>query len=206
MRLPSHLYAMVDMAGGHEPVALARTLLANGARILQLRLKDYGSRDLLTIASAIADLCRAEGALFIVNDRADIARLAKADGVHVGQDDLPLAAARAVVGDQMLVGVSTHSVDQARAAEAGGADYIGFGAIYSGGLKNVANAQGLERLRAVRAAVKLPIVAIGGITEATAPEVLAAGASAVAIITDILRAPDLPTKVQALLDLAPPHV
>lgn len=201
MRLPSHLYAMVDTTGGHEPIALARTLLASGARILQLRLKDFSSRDFLAIATAIADLCRAHEALFIVNDRADIARLTKADGVHVGQDDLPLAAARTIVGDNALIGVSTHSVDQARAAEAGGADYIGFGAIYSGGLKNVANAQGLERLRAVRAAVQLPIVAIGGITEASAPEVLAAGACAVAIITDIVRAADLPAKVRALLAL-----
>jgi thiamine-phosphate diphosphorylase len=195
---------MVDTAGGHEPIELARALLANGARILQLRLKDYGSRDLLAVATAIADLCRAHGALFIVNDRADIAKLARASGVHVGQDDLPVAAARAVVGDKTLVGVSTHNANQARAAEAGGADYIGFGAIYAGGLKNVAHAQGLERLRAVRAAVELPIVAIGGITEATAPEVLAAGASAVAIITDIVRAPDLSAKVRALLALTPP--
>jgi thiamine-phosphate pyrophosphorylase len=203
MRLPSHLYAMVDTAGGHEPVALARILLACGARILQLRLKNYASRDLLTIATTIAGLCREHNALFIVNDRADIARLSGADGVHVGQDDLLLTAARMVTGDKMLVGVSTHSAEQAREAEAGGADYIGFGAIYSGGLKNVANAQGLERLRAVRAAVKLPIVAIGGITEATAPEVLGAGANAVAIITDIVRAPDIPAKVHALLALNP---
>lgn len=202
MRLPSHLYAMIDTAAGHEPVALARMLLDNGARILQLRLKDCASRDLLAIATAIAVLCRERGALFIVNDRADIAKLAEADGVHVGQDDLPLAATRNIVGDRMIVGVSTHSVEQACAAEAGGADYIGFGAIYSGGLKNVANAQGLERLRAVRAAVKLPIVAIGGITEATVPAVLEAGADAVAIITDIVRAPDLAAKVGALLALA----
>lgn len=194
---------MVDTAGGHEPVALARILLACGARILQLRLKNYASRDLLTIATTIAGLCREHNALFIVNDRADIARLSGADGVHVGQDDLLLTAARMVTGDKMLVGVSTHSAEQAREAEAGGADYIGFGAIYSGGLKNVANAQGLERLRAVRAAVKLPIVAIGGITEATAPEVLGAGANAVAIITDIVRAPDIPAKVHALLALNP---
>ena len=203
MRLPSHLYAMIDTAGGHEPVALARQLLASGARILQLRLKDHSSRDLLAIATSIAGHCRDCGAIFIVNDRADIAKLAGADGVHIGQDDLPLAAARAVVGSQMIVGVSTHSIEQAVTAEAGGADYIGFGAIYSGGLKNVTNAQGLERLRAVRAAVRLPIVAIGGITEATVPDVLAAGADAVAIITDIVRASDLSAKVRALLHLAP---
>jgi thiamine-phosphate pyrophosphorylase len=201
MWLPSHFYAMVDTSAGHEPLALARILLESGARILQLRLKDYSSRDLLEIATTIANLCRERGAMCIVNDRADIAVLAKADGVHVGQDDLPLTATRRIVGDKMIVGVSTHSVEQARAAEAGGADYIGFGAIYSGGLKNVTHAQGLDRLRAVRAAVALPIVAIGGITETTAPEVLRGGAGAVAIITDIVRAPDIPAKVRALLSL-----
>jgi thiamine-phosphate diphosphorylase len=203
MRFLSHLYAMVDTSAGHEPVALARQLLDSGARILQLRLKDCSSRDLLAIATTIAGLCHDRGALFIVNDRADIAKLAGADAVHVGQADLPLAAARAVVGDRMFVGVSTHTIEQASAAETGGADYIGFGAIYSGGLKNVANAQGLDRLRAVRSAVKLPIVAIGGITQTTTPDVLAAGADAVAIITDIVRASDLPAKVRALLALEP---
>jgi thiamine-phosphate pyrophosphorylase len=190
---------MVDTAGGQDPVALARILLEAGARILQLRLKDVGSRDFLAAARAIVALCRAHGALLIVNDRADIAKLAGADGVHVGQDDLPLADARAIVGADAIVGISTHSVEQARSAAAGGADYIGFGAIYSGGLKQVANAQGLGRLRAVRAAVSLPIVAIGGITEATMPEVLAAGADAAAIITDVVCAGDIPAKVRALL-------
>jgi thiamine-phosphate diphosphorylase len=142
--------------------------------------------------------------MLIVNDRADIARLADAAGVHVGQDDLPLADARAIMGTGSIVGVSTHSVEQVRAAAAGGADYIGFGAIYTGGLKNVAKAQGLERLRAVRAAVSLPIVAIGGITETTMPEVLAAGADAAAIITDVVRASDIAAKVRALLAIEPP--
>jgi thiamine-phosphate pyrophosphorylase len=199
MQLPSHFYAMVDTAGDHEPVALARILLEAGARVMQLRLEDVGSRDFLTAARAIVALCRERGAMLIVNDRADIARLAGADGVHVGQHDLPLADARAIVGPAAIVGVSTHSIDQARAAEAGGADYIGFGAIYSGGLKNVQNAQGLERLRAVRAAVTLPIVAIGGITEATMPDVLAAGADAAAIITDVVRAIDIAAKVRGLI-------
>ena len=199
MRMPSHFYAMVDTAAGHEPIALARILLEAGARIMQLRLKDIGSRDFLAAARAIAAACHERDALLIVNDRVDIARLADADGVHVGQEDLPLEAARQIVGPGRIVGVSTHTIEQARAAEAGGADYIGFGAIYSGGLKNVKNAQGLERLRAVRAAVKIPIVAIGGISEGTVPEVLAAGADAAAIITDVVRAPDIPAKVRAII-------
>jgi thiamine-phosphate pyrophosphorylase len=199
MRMPSHYYAMVDTAGGHEPVALARILLDAGARIMQLRLKDFGSRDFLAAARAVAAACHERGALLIVNDRADIARLAGADGVHVGQADLPLEAARQIAGTDKLVGVSTHTVEQARAAEAGGADYIGFGAIYTGGLKNVKSARGLEGLRMVRAAVKIPIVAIGGISEQTIKQVLAAGADAAAIITDVVRAPDIPAKVRAII-------
>jgi thiamine-phosphate pyrophosphorylase len=203
MKLPSRFYAMVDTAGGQDPVALARILLEAGARILQLRLKEAGSRDFLAAAREIVALCRDHAAILIVNDRADIAKLAGAAGVHVGQNDLPLADARAIVGADSIVGVSTHSVEQARAAAAGGADYIGFGAIYSGGLKNVANAQGLKRLRAVREAVSLPIVAIGGITEGTMPAVLAAGADAAAIITDVVRASDISAKVRALLAITP---
>jgi thiamine-phosphate pyrophosphorylase len=203
MKLPSTFYAMVDTAGGHEPVALARTLLEAGTRILQLRLKDTFSREFLAAAREIVALCRTCGAQLIVNDRVDIAKLADADGVHVGQDDLPLADARAIMGPDRIVGVSTHDVAQAQAAEAGGADYIGFGAIYSGGLKTIRDAQGLDRLREVRAAVSLPIVAIGGITEATMPDVIAAGADAAAIITDVLRAPDIAAKVRRLLAITP---
>jgi thiamine-phosphate pyrophosphorylase len=202
MKIPSRLYAMVDPAAGHEPVKLAQMLLDGGATIMQLRLKDFGGRDFLAAARAIAALCHERGAILIVNDRADIAHLADADGVHVGQTDLPLEAARRVVGPNKIVGVSTHSIEQARAAEAGGADYIGFGAIYSGGLKNVQNAQGLDRLRSLRAAVKLPIVAIGGISEGTVADVIGAGADAAAIITDIVRSPDIPSKVRAIIKAA----
>ena len=201
MRMPSRFYAMIDPAGGHEPVALARILVAAGARILQLRLKDHGARDFLSAARAIRDICRAAGAILIVNDRVDIAMLSDADGVHIGQTDLPLDATRRILGNERIIGVSTHSVDQAIAAEAGGADYIGFGAMYAGGLKDVKNAQGLERLAAVRSAIRIPIVAIGGITEATMPAVIEAGADAAAIITDVVRAPDIAAKVAALLAL-----
>src|SRR5262249_28363264 len=140
--------------------------------------------------------------LFIVNDRADITMLADADGVHLGQRDTPLDAGRRVVGSNKVIGISTASVEMARAAEAGGADYIGFGPMYQGGLKNIRVAQGLDKLGAVRAAINIPIVAIGGITEATMPEVLAAGADAVAIITDVIKAPDIAAKVRTLIRIS----
>jgi thiamine-phosphate pyrophosphorylase len=203
MKLPSHLYAMVDPAGGHAPAALARILLGAGVRVMQLRLKQAPSRGLLAAARTIAAMCRARGAMLIVDDRVDIAMLAGAAGVHLGQEDLPLEAARRLAGPEMIIGISTHSVEQAVAAERGGADYIGFGPMYPGGLRNTAAGKGLERLREVRAAARIPIVAIGGITEATVPEVLAAGADACAIITDVVRAPDIAAKVRAILALNP---
>ena len=199
MRLPSHFYAIVDPAGGHEPALLAKILLDAGVRILQLRLKNVSSRDFLAAARAIAPICRRRGAVFIVNDRCDIAMLSGADGVHLGQDDLPLDAGRRLMGPDKIVGVSTASVEMARAAEAGGADYIGFGPMYTGGLKNIKVGQGLVHLSEVRAAVKIPIVAIGGITEATIAEVLGAGADAAAIITDVVKSPDIAAKVRAIL-------
>ena len=201
-RLPSHFYAIVDTAGGHDPVSLAETLLDAGARIMQLRLKDAPGRDFLAAARAIAEMCRRRGAILIVNDRVDIAILADAHGVHLGQTDLPLEAARRIAGPDMMIGISTHNVEQARAAENGGADYIGFGPMYPGGLRNNVAGKGLDQLRAIRAAIKIPIVAIGGITEARVAETLAAGADAVAIITDVLTAPDIPAKVRSLLALA----
>jgi thiamine-phosphate pyrophosphorylase len=199
IKIPSHFYAMVDPAGGHDPVALAHTMLEAGVRIMQLRLKNQPARDVLAVAMQIAGMCRKAGAIFIVNDRVDLAILAEADGVHLGQDDLPLESARRLAGSKMFVGISTHGVDQARAAEEGGADYIGFGPIYPGGLKENVSGQGLDNLRAVRAAVSIPIVAIGAITEVTMPHVLAAGADAVAIISDVVKARDVGAKVRSIL-------
>jgi thiamine-phosphate pyrophosphorylase len=201
MKFPSHFYAMVDPAGGHEPVALARILLDAGARVMQLRLKSASGRDLLAAARAIATMCHKRGAMLIIDDRTDIAMLAGADGVHLGQEDLPLEAARRLAGSEMIIGISTHSVEQAVVAERGGADYIGFGPMYPGGLRNNVAGKGLELFREVRAAVRIPIVAIGGITEATVPAVLAAGADACAIITDVVRAPDIAAKVRTILAL-----
>jgi len=204
--LPSHFYAMIDPIAGHDPVDLAELLLSAGARVLQLRLKEIASIDFLSSARKIAELCRERQALFIVNDRVDVAILAGADGVHLGQDDLPISKARTVLGDRrMIVGISTHTTQQAIAAEQDGADYIGFGPMYAGGAKQTRIAQGLDKLRAVRAAVRIPIVAIGGITESTARDVLEAGANAVAIITDVVRAPDVKSKVRAILSLIDPR-
>ena len=202
MKLPSHFYAMVDPLADHEPVELARMMLEAGARVMQLRLKDACGRDFLKAAREIAALCQRSGAMLLVNDRIDIAMLAGAAGIHLGQTDIPLRAARKLMGQDRIIGISTASVEQARAAQAGGADYIGFGPMYPGGAKQIVTGQGLAILREVRAAVGIPIVAIGGITEPTVPDLLAAGDDAIAIISDVVYAPDIPTKIKRLLALS----
>jgi thiamine-phosphate pyrophosphorylase len=200
MHLPP-LYAIVDpLDTGRDPVALARAFLDGGARLLQLRWKAATPRELLPVAIAIRGLTRAAGALFLVNDRPDIARAADADGVHLGQDDLPVAAARRVQGAGRVIGVSTHDVGQARAAEAAGADYVGVGPIYATTTKPDALVpRGPALVSAVRAAVRCPLVAIGGITPGTAPAVRAAGADAVAMIGALVRAPDPALAVREVL-------
>ncbi len=174
-------------------------MLAAGVRTIQLRLKSLPARDVLDSARSIADLCRSAGAIFIVNDRLDIAMLAGADGTHLGQDDLPLNSARRLAGPAHRIGISTHNLEQAREAEAQGADYIGFGPIFIGGTKNIQVGKGVAAIREIRAAVAIPIVAIGGITEATAPEVIEAGADAAAIISDVVTAPDISAKCRSIL-------
>jgi thiamine-phosphate pyrophosphorylase len=205
--LPAKLYAIVGPdARGRRPVELAEGMLAGGARILQLRWKDAAAGELVEAARAIRKLARRHGAWLLVNDRADVALAADADGVHLGQDDLPLAAARRLLG-RRVIGVSTHDVAQARAAAAGGADYVGFGPVFGTTTKETGYApRGLEGLREIRRAVGVPIVAIGGIDERRARGVLEAGADAVAMIS-ALAAEDVAAAVRriaALLDSARP--
>lgn len=190
-RLP-RLYAIVDpLDTGHEPVALAGAYLAGGARLLQLRLKDVSARALYTTALAIRAVTRATGALFIVNDRPDVAAAVGADGVHLGQDDVPVAVARALLGPDRWIGVSTHDLAEARAAIRDGADYLGVGPIFDTTSKRGAlPARGFDLLRAVRPLTDRPLVAIGGIDAETAPDVVAAGADAVALIGALTRALD----------------
>lgn len=202
MRLPSRLYVIIDpLDTGRDPVELARASLAGGARLLQLRLKDAATSRLLDVALRVRELTAGRGATFVVNDRADVALAADADGVHLGQDDLPVATARALVGDR-IVGFSTHSETQLAEAAPFPADYLALGPLFVTTSKDkAAPVIGCERLRAVRPTVAKPLVAIGGITATTAPAVLAAGADAVAVIAAIVRAPDPERATAELLAL-----
>ena len=199
---PNPLYAIADTLGRAELsfLDLAEKLCAGGAQLLQLRVKDLPSREFLTLAHQVRDVCQRYGCLLIINDRVDIALAVDADGVHVGQEDLPLAAARKVLGPHKIVGVSTHGPTQAQEAERNGADYIGFGPLFGTTTKATGySARGLEQLGEIRSVVQLPIVAIGGITTERASSALAAGANAVAMISDLVLASDVATKVQDTL-------
>jgi len=200
---PSPLYAIADTLGRPELsfLGLAEQICAGGARLLQLRVKDRPTREFLTLAQEVRTICHRYGSLLIINDRADIALAVEAEGVHVGQEDLPLAAARKVLGPGKLIGVSTHDPAQALAAGRGGADYLGFGPLFGTSTKATGySARGLDQLREVRALVSLPIVAIGGITAERAPAVLAAGADAVAMISELVLANDITAKVRETLE------
>jgi thiamine-phosphate pyrophosphorylase len=192
-------YAILDIADstlspGGVLEERARELLAARPCCLQLRAKRLGAAELKDAASRILPLCRAVGVPFCVNDRVDVALLVGADFVHVGQDDLPLHEVRRLCGDRVGVGVSTHDPEQAQAAVAAGADYIGFGPVFATRSKaNPDPVVGLEALRAVSSAGRaagVPVVAIGGIDLQTVPLVAATGASAAAVISAIDRAND----------------
>jgi thiamine-phosphate diphosphorylase len=204
MILPSRVYFIVDpLDTGRDPVELARAMLAGGARILQLRLKNVATGALLTTARRLRDLTAAAGALLIVNDRIDVALAADADGVHLGQEDLPVMEARRLLGANRWVGFSTHSEAQLAAARDRGADYLSLGPIFATTSKSHADPViGCDRVRAVRPLITEPLVAIGGITAATAADVLATGADAVSVIAAIVRAPDVARATAELLAIA----
>jgi thiamine-phosphate pyrophosphorylase len=148
----------------------------------------------------LCPLVQGDGGTFIVNDRCDVALAVGADGVHLGQEDLPLAEARAFLGREKLIGISTHNLAQALEAEAGGADYIGLGPIFPTPTKEKPDpVVGVAGLREVRARVRIPIVAIGGITARNAAEVMAAGADAVAVVSAVLAAADPKAALTELL-------
>ncbi len=189
-----HLCVITDatLVPGRDHVTIARAALAGGADMIQLRDKAGDMRALLPQARAIQSLCRSHGAIFIVNDRLDLALAAEADGAHVGQEDLPAETARSLLGPGQILGVSTHNREQALAARASGADYIGFGPMFLTGTKATGyTPRGPDALREIQAAVPIPILAIGGITLENVAEVIAAGATAPAIISAIVAAPDI---------------
>jgi thiamine-phosphate pyrophosphorylase len=188
---PVKLYVLISESACKIPwLAAAEAAIDGGADCLQLREKTIGERELLSRARQLAELCRRRGALCIINDRPDIAVLAGADGVHLGQDDLPAPLARRIVGNRAIIGVSTHNLDQARAAILDGADYIGVGPIYKSSTKPRDFIAGLEYAGAV-ADLPIPKVAIAGIGLENVDDVLATGIAAVAVTAAVLGCQDV---------------
>ena len=189
------LYCILDL--GYTPEACAEeatgSLLAGGAHLLQLRAKGKDLATIERVARRLLPLCRAAGVPFILNDFPALAAALDADGVHIGQDDGPLAAAREIVGPGKLIGRSTHSLGQARAAFAEGFDYIGFGPLFPTPTKAGRPAIGLEEIAVMEREVgsQIPAFCIGGITRQTLPQVLAAGARRVVIVSDLLTSSDV---------------
>jgi len=199
----SPLHAILDVdataRAGWTVEGLAQAFLDGGARVIQLRAKHLSSAAFFEHAERLVHAARPYGARIVINDRVDIARLAGAAGAHVGQDDLPPAAARRLLGTEAIVGWSTHTPGQIEAAVAEPLTYIAIGPVFGTATKDTGYAPvGLEAVtRAARIAGRIPVVAIGGITLETAGDVMAAGASGVAVIGDLLAGGDPGARVAA---------
>ena len=195
------LYLVTD-----ESCLVQRTLLNaveealdSGVTLVQYRDKAGLGKNMLRKARELKALCHRYHVPLIINDRLDIALLSGADGVHLGQNDLPVAEARKLVGNDFIIGATAHSVQEALEAEAAGADYLGCGAVFSTNTKKDTVPLGLDGLKAIREAVKIPIVGIAGITAENYPQVLAAGADGAAVVSGILGAEDIAGTIKRFL-------
>jgi len=205
MKLPptARLYGILDL-GYVEPssaMEVADQMLDGGVQILQLRAKKFAPPEICALAKDLAPLCQKFGVPLILNDHPELVRESRADGVHVGQDDLPVEAVRKMVGEDAIVGLSTHSVEQASAASMLPADYIGFGPLFATPTKPDYSAIGTSGIFEAHRLVNLPIFCIGGIKRENLPEVMDAGASRVVIVSGILQAPDIVSYCRSCLDL-----
>jgi thiamine-phosphate pyrophosphorylase len=187
-----HVLTDHQWSRGRDIVTVAAAALDGGATIIQLRNKTASTRVLIEEGQALRTLTRERGALLIINDRIDVALAVEADGAHVGQEDMPATMARQLLGPQRILGVSAATIEEARAAVAAGADYLGVGPIFpSLGKADAGPATGLHLLTELAARYPTPLVAIGGITAENATEVMRAGAAGIAVITAVVYAEDI---------------
>ena len=193
------LYTFADASFG-DPVRLAEALFNAGARIIQVRNKKGSARELLEQVERILSFAP-HGAEIIVNDRVDVALIASAGGVHLGQDDVPPVEARRILGLDRMIGFSTHNLEQAMQAEKLPVDYVAVGPIFLTATKEKPDpVVGLENLSAICQAIRKPVIAVGGIKLENAEDVLKAGATSVAVISDVLSAPDVASRVQSWIE------
>ena len=176
-----------------------RQALDAGVRFFQYRSKGASRRSIYEVSALLAQIARDAGALFIVNDHADIAAAIDADGVHLGQDDLPIPFARKLLGKEKIIGISTHDLDQAVAAETAGAEYIGFGPLFTTATKDAGKPQGIQALSSIKQVVTIPVIAIGGINHSNVQDVIRSGADGVAVISAILSAENITAAVEKMV-------
>ncbi len=196
-----HLHVLTDetVQNRFSHVELAERAIAGGADTIQFREKRKGARELIDIAQAVLRMCRERGVLLIVNDRVDVALAVDADGVHLGQNDLPITVARELLGPDKIVGGTASTLDDAIAVQNNGADYLGFGHIYHTSSKRKSgDPRGPDALREICKALTVPVVAIGGIEEENFRAVLDAGAWGIAVIASVCAAPDPARAARAL--------
>lgn len=198
------LYVITDetIAGGRSHAEIARLAVLGGAGIIQLRDKGQSCAGLTAIGRGIAAITQEAGATFIVNDRLDVALQCGADGVHLGQDDMPVATARQLAPPGFIIGISVGTVEEAMEAEREGADYVALSPTFSTTSKDDAGpGLGLGRLREIRRAVSIPVLAIGGIGRQNVREVIAAGADGIAVISAVVACPDITAAAREFKEL-----
>jgi len=198
------LYVIIDtqaLGKGRSHIDVASQVIRGGAKTVQLRDKLQSKKELLPIAQQLKNLCAEQDVLFIVNDYLDLALATGADGLHLGQSDLPIGVARRLLPIDKILGCSTTTINQALNAESEGADYIAVGSIYPTTSKETVEVVGLDRLRQIRQAVALPLIAIGGINKDNAAEVVAAGADSVAVISAVVQAEDVEAAAREIAEI-----
>lgn len=206
------LYVVTDreLSRGRSDAEVARLAYEGGADVVQLRMKNADGREMLEQANLIRQCADEMCKLFIIDDRVDIAMASGADGVHLGQSDIPLADARRLMGDDAIIGISVDSVEEAVAAQEGGADYVGVGAVFRTGTKpDAQQGVGLGAVFEVRQAVDIPVVAIGGINRGNIQDVIRAGADAAAVVSAVVAQDDVRAAAHELRDLilkVRPHI
>ena len=206
------LYVVTDreLSKGRSDAEVARLAYEGGADVVQLRMKNADGREMLEQANLIRGYADEMCKLFIVDDRVDIAMASGADGVHLGQSDMPLEAARKLMGDDAIIGISVDNVEEAIAAQEGGADYVGVGAVFQTSTKpDAQQGVGLGAVFEVRQAVDIPVVAIGGINRGNIQDVIRAGADAVAVVSAVVAQDDVSAAAHELRDLilkVRPHI
>jgi thiamine-phosphate pyrophosphorylase len=186
------------LSAGRSNLEVLQGIIQGGARIIQLREKEYSAKDLYHLALKYREITSRAGVLLLINDHLDIALAVEADGVHLGQDDLPVAAARRIA-PELLIGASTHSLEEAKQAQDDGADYVNIGPIFPTKTKEgIEHYLGPDAISVIAPEIRIPFTVMGGINESNLDQVLVKGARRVAVVTAITQAPDISERVSAL--------